>query len=541
MNSLARSPKVIFFLAILAMAILAIGALGLRLGTDFKGGTHFQIELADNATPDQMQTIRSVIEQRMDSFGLKDTTVSPAGNRFLDAKIAESDPKEIESIERILRTQGKFEVLFDGNVLITGSDIIQIVIDPTNGYKVVQEEKGYRWILPFILKESAAEKFSRGVFHKCIVTGYGSGGERDYECEKTYFFIDRPADSVLVIPKSIYTIDSALFSSGAVAADIPSESSLEDFLKNTGAPYVLVDANFGGKEREQLKGYKSRKAIVPASIDVSLKEELKGMGYTVKEVAERENIPWVWIAAGGKSIIRLTEGITNDEPYIKDSQNAKIFSHLTITGSAATKEQAASELSSLRIILETGSLPIGINDISKEVVSPLLGADFLNQVLVMGVAAVFAVAAVIFIKYRRIKLTLPIMFIVTSEIVIVLGFAAVIKWSLDLASVVGMIAAIGTGVDDQIVITDEMSRKEEESAGSLLSRIKKAFFIVFASACTSIATMAPILIFGSGLGNKLMGFALTTIVGVLVGVIVTRPAYSEIVKAIMENDRNSKK
>jgi preprotein translocase subunit SecD len=535
MNALAKNWKILILLAALLLSFFSIAASGIKLGTDFSGGTLFQIHLSEEATGDQMQIIRSVIEQRMDSFGLKDTSVSPAGNEFLIAKIAESDPEELEAIEKILRTQGKFEVLLDGNVLFTGSDIIQIVSDPAHGYSVYGEGESFRWVLPFVLKESAAEKFSRGVFHKCIVTGYGSGGNREYDCEKTYFFIDRPSDAVLVMPEDVYASDSDAFFAGSVAADIPRETSMEEFLLNSDAEYIIADSTLTEEQREKLTSLVSEraKAVVPPTLAAAVKEELTAMGYTVKELSPQENVPWLWTAAGGKAVISLTAGITNDEPYVSNPENARAFSRLTITGTAGTKEEAYSELSSLRIILETGSLPIGIDDISKEVVSPLLGIDFLNIVLLMGVAALIAVSLSIFIRYRQVKLTIPILFIALSEVVIVLGFASLIRWNLDLAAVAGIIAAVGTGVDDQIIITDELMRKEEVLAGSLLNRIKKAFFIIFAAACTTIATMSPILIFGFGLG-KLTGFALTTIAGVLIGVLITRPAFSEIVKAVIE-------
>ena len=50
---------------------------------------------------------------------------------------------------------------------------------------------------------------------------------------------------------------------------------------------------------------------------------------------------------------------------------------------------------------------------------------------------------------------------------------------------------------------------------------------------TVLATMAPLLILGTGLG-KLKGFALATIVGVLTGILITRPAYAEFARTLME-------
>lgn len=62
-------------------------------------------------------------------------------------------------------------------------------------------------------------------------------------------------------------------------------------------------------------------------------------------------------------------------------------------------------------------------------------------------------------------------------------------------------------------------------------RIKMAFFIIFAAAATTIAAMVPLMSIGIGF---LRGFAITTIVGVLVGVMITRPAYAHIARLVSE-------
>ena len=136
------------------------------------------------------------------------------------------------------------------------------------------------------------------------------------------------------------------------------------------------------------------------------------------------------------------------------------------------------------------------------------------------------------IRYRSWKISVPMSIALLSELMLLLGLAAWWKWNLDLASLTGLIAAIGTGVGDQIVITDELSKGVQavESA-NLGNRVKRAFFIVMASASTSIAALLPILLLGFGLG-KLVGFAITTIAGVLVGVLITRPAFSEMARVI---------
>ena len=66
---------------------------------------------------------------------------------------------------------------------------------------------------------------------------------------------------------------------------------------------------------------------------------------------------------------------------------------------------------------------------------------------------------------------------------------------------------------------------------SIASKIKRAFSIVFMSAGTLIFAMLPLLFMGLGI---LKGFAITTILGVIIGVFITRPAYAEIVDWLLK-------
>ena len=62
-----------------------------------------------------------------------------------------------------------------------------------------------------------------------------------------------------------------------------------------------------------------------------------------------------------------------------------------------------------------------------------------------------------------------------SEAFITLAIAALIRWNLDAPSIAGIIAGIGTGVNDQIVIIDEAVSNEFQS---IKQRIKNALFLI---------------------------------------------------------------
>ncbi len=107
--------------------------------------------------------------------------------------------------------------------------------------------------------------------------------------------------------------------------------------------------------------------------------------------------------------------------------------------------------------------------------------------------------------------------------------------TLDLSAMAGIIALIGTGVDNQIVITDEFSRKRraDESEVSGKEKLSRAFFIVFATAGISIASMSPL--FFSGI-VEVTGFAVATMLGVIIGIAVTRPAYGVVAEEIFKHE-----
>ena len=102
-----------------------------------------------------------------------------------------------------------------------------------------------------------------------------------------------------------------------------------------------------------------------------------------------------------------------------------------------------------------------------------------------------------------------------------------------IAAIAGIIVSAGTGVDDQIVIADEIRRGEKDADSSWKQRIRRAFFIILAAYFATLVAMVPLLFAGAGL---LKGFAFTTIAGISFGVFVTRPAYAVFVELFMKKE-----
>ncbi|MEK6835629.1 MAG: hypothetical protein AABX55_01255 [Nanoarchaeota archaeon] len=228
-----------------------------------------------------------------------------------------------------------------------------------------------------------------------------------------------------------------------------------------------------------------------------------------------------------------------DSLQISSSLKGQEATDIVISGPGfgATRDDAIKDatlnMNKLQTILITGSLPVKLNIVKFDTISPVLGEAFSKNTIKVILFSILAVALVIFIRYRNLKVALPLLLISSSEILIILGIFALIKYNIDLAAIAGIIAAVGTGVDDQIVIADEIiSSKKRKEVLSLKQQIKRAFFIIMVAYFTGIASMIPLFWAGAGLFT---GFAITTILGISIGVFITRPAFAAIVESFEES------
>jgi preprotein translocase subunit SecD len=190
-----------------------------------------------------------------------------------------------------------------------------------------------------------------------------------------------------------------------------------------------------------------------------------------------------------------------------------------------------SEAQEVKLNLESGALPTELDIQSEMFLAPSLAQKFKPLALITGLVAWLVVSGVVFYRYREAKVAIPMLLTAGAEVFILLGFAAAVGLALDLSHIAGLIAVIGTGVDDLIIIADEILQRGEISTDRVFSnRFKKAFWVIGAAAATTIIAMSPLAVLSLG---DLQGFAIVTIVGVLIGVLVTRPAYGDVLRNLL--------
>ena len=200
------------------------------------------------------------------------------------------------------------------------------------------------------------------------------------------------------------------------------------------------------------------------------------------------------------------------------------------TANTGSGEEGRKEARELIIHLKAGALPVNVDIIGSGEVPAYLGAKFKEGAIIAGLLALISVTLVVFLRYREPKIVLPMFFALLSEVILILGFATVINWQLDLPSIAGIIAVIGTGVDQLVIITDEVLSGGRSSTRMYRKRVSFAFGIIFVSATTTIVAMLALAFMALG---TLRGFAIVTIVGLLFGIFITRPAYARVIEEIV--------
>jgi len=270
--------------------------------------------------------------------------------------------------------------------------------------------------------------------------------------------------------------------------------------------------------------------LMSSELPQELQDRIDELNITVKLYEKGESQPyheddnpdgWVDVVTGLKSTLRIGEGLTYGTPV-----DSSVFS-----GAGRTNEEATATVENFKIWLTSGNLPVEANIVLERPNLPELGQQFLRYALYIAFVAIGLVALIVSLRYREKKISLAILTTAFSEIIMILGFASWMSWELDLAAMAGIIAAIGTGVDHQIIITDETLRgerkREEKKVWDVKQSINRAFFIIMASATTTICAMLPLMSI-----IDLRGFAFTSIIGILIGLLISRPAYGRLIELI---------
>jgi preprotein translocase subunit SecD len=263
----------------------------------------------------------------------------------------------------------------------------------------------------------------------------------------------------------------------------------------------------------------------------NLVNEIKRENFAVEFKPKDKNestLGWLQRVCGQRTAPTISEEVAKGVP-LKDVE---------ITGERTSIDQARADATYVQAILSQ-RLPAKVTVEWESSVSPVLGSLFREEIVRAGIAAFIAVSAIVFFRYRRISISASIIGTIASELILILGMASLIRWTIGLPEIGGLVAVIGTGVDHQIIITDEILSgrpTEQKKVSGFGDRVSKAFYIIFSAAAATISAMIPLAYLGFG---AMRGFALVTIIGIFIAIFITRPVYAKIVSALIAREQKS--
>ncbi len=490
---------------------------GIHLGVEFAGGTQIPITLQQSVTADQMNQLITILQQRLSTFGLRQVSIEGVGSSQVQVIVPSVSQSDIASTISIIQSQGVFQGIVSGRVAINGSSILGDSVGagpPTVGGGNVS------WAVNFYVTPQGANQFSKVAF-----------GQAN---KPLFMYLDRPVSSVILL-------NSSLLGLGGIGTTQQSELAALQLATSFGNRSIPIEVlNQGGTNWPSLykffatNNHKYKTVILLNSTPLYIKNNLTNLNYTLSLKDPANMTPTIinignntlqaetWPAIGLLSSPVLSSGVTNGsagQGYVISGSAPTTIP--TLTGRVAYANNQSKLIES---ILSGGALPVHVIVGQPVTTPPTLGSSFENISVLAILLAVLAVSIVIVIRYQKIFLITPILLTTLGELFIIVSVIGLIG-TIDLAAIAGMIAVIGTGVDAQIIISDEVLSKQHGDI-TMKSRLGNAFYIVWADAILLIIAMLP-LFFSTSLVS-VIGFSESTIIGALLGAVITRPSYGAI-------------
>ncbi len=329
--------------------------------------------------------------------------------------------------------------------------------------------------------------------------------------------------------------ESAIEEIGATAVLTFREGSETD---ESGMPTGVTAENIileGADIKSAMAAYDSHDSANPFYISLELEDTgIEKFAQATTQLAEENGVISIWM----DDVMISAPTVNNPIP----DGNAMI----AMTGNDdATREQTVT----LANQINSGALPFSLSAETYRTISPSLGANSLDAMLIAGIIAFVLVAAYMIFSYKLHGAVAVIALLgqVAMTIAFVSGYLPFINsFTLTLPGIAGIILAIGMGVDAN-VITGERIREELRNGKSVNGAIRSGFdrglspiidgnvtvlivavilMGVFGSSENIFGQFLSLLGFGAATSGTIYSFGYTLLVGVLMnfvfGVICTR-------------------
>ncbi|HEY1990449.1 MAG TPA: protein translocase subunit SecD [Acidimicrobiales bacterium] len=182
-----------------------------------------------------------------------------------------------------------------------------------------------------------------------------------------------------------------------------------------------------------------------------------------------------------------------------------------------------SQAQTLATELNYGSLPVKLDRINVQTVSPTLGKASLQAGLISGLAGLGLVMLYMILYYRLLGAVVVSGLLVTAGLLwaIIAFMGQQLSTTIDLAGIIGVIVSVGITVDSYIVYFERL-KDETRSGRTVRTSVDKGFKSAFRTvlAADAVSLMGAIVLYEVSIG-QVQGFALFLGISTLLDIVVT--------------------
>jgi preprotein translocase subunit SecD len=472
----------------------------LNFGIDIEGGTRVLLRIVSVTTKTQTQEVAKILTERLNAYGLSDVKVLPVSEDLIQIEAAGLTEDDIRNF---LVKQGYFEgKVVDTLYLSNGRGVIVF-----NGTEI-----------PFEISNETI-KILNQTFN--ISEGFYINGIK-------YEILNKSEDNVII------------------AANIFTAKDIENIFTDVQRNYIT---RYGD-------GYR-----FVFTIQIS-KEGAERFALVTKGQPTYYSAGQLYVRP--KLVLYLDKKPIT-ELNIVSSIAGELVTTPSIEGWRKTLEEANLEKLRLQSILKSGSLPVEIKIERIETITQTEGKKLFESTLYILAANLATVLILSMLRYRNIKISLYMLMVAVAELILILGvassqivamiiislsiilailyketksfirvltvFSAVLisgfvvvgKWTIDIPTIAGLVSIIGNSAE-LITLTDQFILERKKK---IEERLKTGMEIVYNSSTLLVFTMLPLAFLGLG---SLKGFAITTTLGTLIDLFITRPAYMKLIE-----------
>ena len=204
-----------------------------------------------------------------------------------------------------------------------------------------------------------------------------------------------------------------------------------------------------------------------------------------------------------------------------------------------TTEQSVEWANNLAMLIQSGALPLDIEEAETRAISATLGIEAIDGAVIAGIVGLVIIMLFMLVMYRLPGLAADMALLI--YVLIVFYVMAILGTQLTLQGIAGILLGIGMAVDANVVIFERF-REELKEGRTPLNAVKFGFRnagrAVADSNITTLIAAAVLMLFGTG---TIKGFATTLLISVLASLFTAVVVTRWLLKLICQLDIRSKR